>query len=310
MATKSKRSIKWLIGISIALAALLLPKFASDYGIHIAIISLFYVLMSSSWNLVAGFTGQVSFAHAAFAAIGAYASSLMAIHYNLPIPLTIVFGTCIAGTLGHVLGRLCLPLGGTYLSLVTLSFAEILRIVITNEDQWTRGTMGLQVPGIFRDYSKTKYYLLFLAITVFAVLGLNLLIRSRMGLRFRAVMDDEIAAASVGVHTTNIRVLAFTLSSLIAGLAGALYGHYAMLISPDIGSLAQMYLILAMTMIGGLGSIEGPIFGAILLEVLSEQIRSFGEYHLLVFGVISLLIVRFAPQGLAGLLRRQRWKLF
>ncbi len=164
--------------------------------------------------------------------------------------------------------------------------------------------MGLAVPGFFQNYSKTNYYYLFLLVTLLIIFGLKALIQSDMGLRFRAVMDDEIAAASVGVPTTRIRVFAFTISSAIAGLAGALYAHYMMLISPDMASLAQMFLILAMTMIGGMGTIAGPIVGAILLEVLSEQIRSFGEYHILVFGVVALLMVRFAPEGLLGLKRR------
>ena len=301
MEIKSKFHLtKIILGICAGIALILFPHFSSEYGIHIAIISLFYILMSSSWNLIAGYTGQISFAHAAFAAVGAYASGLLTLRLGLPVPISILLGSSFAGFLGFLLGSLCLPIGGTYLSLVTLSFAEILRIIITNEDQWTRGTMGLQVPGFFQEYSKIHYYFLFLFVTLSVLFALRSLIRSDMGLKFRAVMDDEIAAASVGVRTTQIRILAFTVSSAIAGLAGALYGHYLMLISPDMGSLSEMFLVLAMTMIGGIGTLSGPMIGAVLLEVLSEQIRGFGEYHILIFGIIALLIVRFAPKGIAG----------
>lgn len=283
-----------------------LPAVLPQYWLHVAIVSLFYVLMASSWNLVAGFTGQVSFAHAAFAAVGAYVSGMLTIHTGISPFVSVVVATLVASLLGLGLGCLCLPLGGIYLSLSTLGFSEILRIVITNEDRWTRGTMGLQVPGLFEQYSKAHYYFLFLAVTVIVVWGLRWITCSDLGLQFRAVMNDELAAMNSGVPTTKVRVIAFAISSAIAGLAGGIYGHYLMLITPDISSLGQMFLILAMAVIGGLGTIWGPILGAVFLEVLSEYIRGYGEYHILIFGLIALVIVRFAPQGVVGIVRKAK----
>ncbi len=281
--------------------AILVPFLLNQYWLHVAIISLFYVMMASSWNLIAGFTGQVSFAHAAFAGVGAYTSGMLSLYIGVHPAVGIMAGGFLAGILGLGLGGLCIRMGGIYLSLTTLGFSEILRIIITNEEQWTRGTMGLQIPGVFSVYSKTDYYFLFLAVTVAFLVLMRRLLNSDTGLAFRAVLNDELAASTSGIDTVRVRLMAFTWSSAMAGLAGGLYGHYLMLITPDIPSLGQMFLVLAMAVIGGMGSFAGPIIGAIALEFLSEYIRIYGEYHLLLFGLVALVIARFAPSGMVGL---------
>jgi len=297
---------KLWIPILFVIIAIFPPFFLTQYWLHVMIISLFYVMMASSWNLIAGFTGQISFAHAAFSGVGAYASGMLAVYLGFPPWLGILIGIGVAALLGFGLGYLCIRMGGIYLSLTTLGFSEILRIIITNEDRWTRGTMGLQVPGFFAEYSKTSYYYLFLLITLLVLVATYWITHSEMGLTFRAVLNDEVAASSSGINTTQVRVLAFTLSSAMAGLAGGLYGYYLMLITPDIPSLGQMFLVLAMAVIGGMGSFAGPIIGSFVLEILSEYIRIYGEYHVLLFGLVALAMARFAPEGLTGLLS-EKW---
>ncbi len=287
--------------------ALFPPFFLSQYWLHVMIISLFYVMMASSWNLIAGFTGQVSFAHAAFSGVGAYISGMFTVYLGISPWLGILIGIGVAALLGLGLGYLCIRMGGIYLSLTTLGFSEILRIIITNEDKWTRGTMGLQIPGLFAEYSKTNYYYLFLILTVGLLFIIYRIIHSEMGLTFRAVLNDELAASSSGINTIRVRVLAFTISSAMAGLAGGLYGHYLMLITPDIPSLGQMFLVLAMAVIGGMGSFVGPIVGSFVLEILSEYIRVYGEYHVLLFGLVALAMARFAQEGVVGILRK-KWR--
>ena len=132
------------------------------------------------------------------------------------------------------------------------------------------------------------------------------MIHSNLGLNFRAVQNDETAARSVGVRVLHVRVLAFTVASAMAGFAGGLYGHYLLLITPEIPSLDLQFYVLAMTVIGGMGSFIGPVVGAFALNILAEKIRDYGEYHVLVFGVIALVVARFAPNGLLGLWRRFR----
>lgn len=297
---------KLWIPILFVIIALFPPFFLTQYWLHVMIISLFYVMMASSWNLIAGFTGQISFAHAAFSGVGAYTSGMLAVYLGLPPWLGILIGIGMAALLGLGLGYLCIRMGGIYLSLTTLGFSEILRIIITNEDRWTRGTMGLQVPGFFAEYSKTSYYYLFLIVTILLLLLIYWITHSEMGLTFRAVLNDELAASSSGINTIQVRVLAFTISSAMAGLAGGLYGHYLMLITPDIPSLGQMFLVLAMAVIGGMGSFAGPIIGSFILEILSEYIRIYGEYHVLLFGLVALAMARFAPEGLMGIFEK-RW---
>jgi branched-chain amino acid transport system permease protein len=163
--------------------------------------------------------------------------------------------------------------------------------------------MGLQVPGLLSEYSKLGYFYIFLAGALVTLVVVHWLIHSNMGLNFRAVQNDERAAASLGVDVVRVRVLAFTVSSALAGMAGALYGHYLLLITPHIPSLDQQFLVLSMTVIGGLGSFVGPIIGAFSLEFLSEYIRAYGEYHVLAFGLVALIVARFAPKGLAGIFR-------
>ncbi len=284
------------------------PFLLSQYWLHVMIISLFYVMMASSWNLIAGFTGQISFAHAAFSGVGAYVSGMMAVYLGLPPWLGVLIGAGVAALLGLGLGYLCIRMGGIYLSLTTLGFSEILRIIITNEDKWTRGTMGLQIPGFFTEYSKASYYYVFLVIAILLLVVIYWIIHSEMGLTFRAVLNDELAASSSGINTIRVRALAFTISSAMAGLAGGLYGHYLMLITPDIPSLGQMFLVLAMAVIGGMGSFAGPIIGSFVLEILSEYIRIYGEYHLLLFGLVALAMARFAPEGVIGLLGK-KWRI-
>lgn len=295
---------EWIIA-SICLALFCTFPFAlGEYWLHTIILGLFYVMMASSWNLLAGYTGQVSFAHAAFAAVGAYTSGLCSITFHLSPFLTALLGAGVAAFLGLLLGTLCIRMGGIYLSLTTLGFSEILRIILDNEYEITRGTMGLQVPFMFSTYSKTAAFYLMLLVTVAMLALIYRIIHSDLGTSFRAVQNDETAAASLGINIVRVRIIAFVISSALAGLAGALYGHYHQLITPEISSLNTMFLVLAMTVIGGLGTFVGPIVGALFLEVLSEYIRIYGEFHVLIFGLIALVISRFAPVGLIGIYRK------
>lgn len=302
---------KVIIGLFGGLPILLclLPLFLDDYGLHVMINAFFYVMMATTWNLLAGYTGQVSFAHAAFAGIGAYTSGILCAKAGINPWFGVGIGVLVAGLLGFFMGIICLRMGGIYLSLTTLGFSEILRIIITNEYDITRGTMGLQVPALMEPYSKTWYFYIMLIAALIVLIVVYRIIYSDTGLNFRAVQNDEKAAASAGVDVVRVRVVAFTVSSLMAGMAGGLYGHYLLLITPEIPSLNQQFFVLAMAVIGGLGSFAGPIIGAFVLVFLSEYIRNYGEYHVLVFGCVALLVARFAPNGLIGVLERVRMRI-
>lgn len=279
-----------------------LPAILGQYWLHVAISCLFYIMMASSWNLLTGYTGQVSFGHAAFAGIGAYTSGILAVKFGFPPVAGICLGIILAALLSFGIGNLVIRMGGIYLALTTLAFSEIVRIIICNEYEITRGTMGLKVPFVAGEYSKVTAFYIMLLITVAVLLLIRSILNSDLGLKFRAVMNDESAASSLGISVKRIRVTAFVISGAFAGLAGSLWGHYLLLITPHIPSLDLMFLVLAMAVIGGLGTFTGPIIGALFLEVLSEWIRQFGQFHILIFGLVALVFARYAPQGIAGLL--------
>jgi len=294
-----------ILGLIIA-GMCVLPLGLGIYPQHVLIVSLFYVMMASSWNLLAGYTGQVSFGHAAMAGIGAYTSGILAAKAGIDPWIGVCIGPVLAALIGLGLGALCLKMGGIYLSLTTLAFSQILHIIIVNEYDVTRGTMGLQVPGLMAEYTKLGYYYIMLTAAVVVLAILYRMIHSNLGLNFRAVQNDELAARSVGVKVLRLRVLAFTVASAMAGFAGGLYGHYLLLITPEIPSLDLQFYVLAMTVIGGMGSFIGPIIGAFALNILAEKIRDYGEYHVLVFGLVALVVARFAPNGLLGVWRKFR----
>ncbi|MFL5389538.1 MAG: branched-chain amino acid ABC transporter permease [Myxococcales bacterium] len=281
----------------------LLPLVVRDpYWLGVLILSMYFALISSGWNLLAGYTGQFSLAPATFAMLGAYTTGLACQYAGAPPWLGIVAAVAASSAIGALLALVVMRLSGPYLALTTLSFAEIARLVIANSYNFTRGDLGLGVPGILQ--SRVGWYYLFLGAVVVVVIGLLVLLRSPLGLYLRAIRDDEVAAASRGVDVVVWKTVSFTLSSAVAGLAGALYAHFAELISPEIGLLAQTGLVICMVVIGGMGTILGPIAGAFLVYLLSEVLREVGGVQLIVFAVVVIVFARFFREGLAGLARR------
>ena len=285
----------------LAVVAVVGPWISNDYWRGVLIVSMYFAMLAAAWNLLAGFTGQFSLAPAAFGMIGAYVTGLMAFHFATPPLVGILCAMIFTGLIGLVLGRIVLRLKGPYLALTTLSFAEIVRLVIGNSIAITRGDLGLNVPALFS--SRLAAYYLMLGVLVAVQLGLYGLLRTPAGLYLRAIRDDEIAAASRGVKVVRWKTYAFTLSAAISGLAGALYAHFALLISPELGLVSQTGLIISMAVIGGLGTLIGPVAGAFLIYLASEWLRDFGNYQLIVFALLVIVFGRFFRDGLWGLLR-------
>jgi branched-chain amino acid transport system permease protein len=220
--------------------------------------------------------------------------------------LGIAAAIVIAGLLGLALGRIVLRLKGPYLALTTLSFAEILRLVASNSIDITRGDLGLPVPALFD--SRIGWYYLFLAVLVALLTGLYVLLRSKAGLFLQAIRDDEVAAARSGVDVVVWKTTAFALSAAASGLAGALYAHFAALATPELGLIGQTGLIVSMTVIGGMGTLIGPLAGAFLVYVLSEWLRDVGGYQLVVFAALVVVFARFFRDGLWGMVKLlPRW---
>jgi branched-chain amino acid transport system permease protein len=289
---------------------LVLPLMVGEYWVYTLTIGLYYAILAASWSLLVGYVGRISFAQAAMSGLGGYASALSVQHLGLPIVAGLALGVLVAGALGFVIGRLTLRLHGAYLGLTTIAFGEILRITATAEHQLTEGSRGLPTAALIEGGTTAQYYYLFLAITTACLALMWWLLSSRVGLFFQAIREDEDGAASLGVNVTMWKAVAFAISTAFAGLAGGLYAHFVQLITPSMMSLQEMGLILAMAVIGGFHNVIFAALGGVGLQVMLEALRELGEWRLVVFGLLTIAVLRFMPNGIfgaiaAGLVRRK-----
>ena len=285
----------------VALLAALPAVVSNPYWLGVLIVSMYFGLLAVAWNLLAGYAGQFSMAPACFAMLGAYTTGLLAQYWNGSVWMGTLAAILVPALIGMGLGRIVMRLRGPYLALTTLSFAEISRLIIANSYNVTRGDLGLAVPEMFS--SRLAYYYLFLGALLASLVGVALLLRSPAGLFLLAIRDDEVAARSRGVKVVFWKTAAFTLSSGLSGMAGALYAHFSQLVSPELGFIAQTGLVISMVVIGGIGSLTGPILGAFLVYLGSEALRRVGGVQLIVFALLVILFARFFRGGLWGLAR-------
>jgi branched-chain amino acid transport system permease protein len=266
--------------------------------------SLYYVVLAIGWNLLAGYTGQFSLAHHTFAGIGAYTSALLVLYARVPILAGIAAGVVVAAAIGYGLGSLCLRMRAIYLALATWAFAESVRLLITVEYGITRGDLGLATPFLFATPRPTAYYYVFLALGLAAILAAREIVDSRIGAYMRAIRDDEEAAAVMGVDTFKWKRFVFAASAVFAAVAGGFQGHYVGLLSPTPMKFNEMAMVIIMVIVGGLRTFAGPIVGAVLIEVLSEALRTWGEIRMVLFALVVIVIARGYPSGLTGLARQ------
>src|SRR5689334_7531167 len=259
---------------------------------------MYYAILAASWSLLAGYVGLFSLSHTAFASIGGYTSALLVKWYGIPVALGMGAGVLTCGALGAGIGWVCLRMSGPYLAIFTLGFSEIVRIVISTEDDVTAGMAGLHTPPLFSSATRLPYFYVAFALLAVSLALMGLLVRSRWGLFLRAVREDERAAAASGVAVARFRILAFAIASGFAGLAGGFYAHYIPIITPSMGDLNEMAKLLVMTVFGGMGRWPTAVGGAIVVEFLLEELRDYGQWRLPLFGVILLLTMRFARNGL------------
>lgn len=296
----------------IALLAILviLPLPIGDFERHVMIMAYYYAILAISWAFLAGYVGVSNFGHAALITVGGYTMGLLFTRLNLPLILSIAAGIAATGLVGAILGFICLRLRGTYLSLATLGFSEIVRTVVTVEWEVTGGPMGLELPKFLG--TKLIAYYAVLAILCLTYLILHKILNSPIGLALRAIGCDEQAANTSGVSLLKYKVTALVISSLFPAIIGIFYGFYIGLLTPDVGSLYQQFFVVAAAITGGIGTLIGPVVGGLITEVLYEGMRfSFGGIvglYIFMFGVVMLAIVRTTPGGIAGFLSaRRQW---
>jgi branched-chain amino acid transport system permease protein len=281
------------------------------------------IIAAMSLNLLLGYTGQLSLGHVAFFGIGAYTSALVSLGFDVeliggirvvhepwPVWTGFVMGTLLAALCGYLVGKLSFKVRGAYFVIVTISFAEVVRLVALNWVELTQGplaltsippmTLGLPGVGYLDFYSKQSNYYLVLAVLAMCYVVIRRLVQSRIGRSMVALKENESLAVSVGIDVTRYLVLAAVFSAGIAGAAGSLYAHYLKIIDPDVFAFLYTVTMVIMVISGGKGTLAGPIVGGLIFGFIPVVARSFAapEVQWILYGLLMILIVFVLPQGI------------
>jgi branched-chain amino acid transport system permease protein len=304
------RSLYLLAGLAVVAVAVALTV-TDKFYLHLLIMMLFYAATSTAWNIVGGFAGQLSLGHAAFFGIGAYTSTLLFINRGMSPWIGMLIGAALATVVAGAIGYPSFRLRGPFFTLVTIAFAEVLRILTLYFHDLTRGSIGISVPFrpaagnfIFRQLPAYVYVALgFLVITVLVSLWIE---NSRLGYYLAALREDEDAAQALGIDTARYKLVAVLVSAFLTSLAGTFYAQYIFYIEPfQTFSLDFSVLLAMMAIIGGLGTVWGPVAGAFLVTPLQEVLQaklggSMQGLHLVVYGTVLIVVVILLPQGIVG----------
>ncbi len=297
------------LSLLLLLALVALPAFHHNpYLFRVLTTVLIWSILALGQNVITGFCGQLSFGQAAFYGIGAYTSAILTMRYDLPYPLVLLAAAGMSGLAGVIVGYPAVRIGGDYLFLVTIGFAEIIREVFLNWDDLTGGAIGLPgVPPItlfgFALETNVHYYYLSLGLLAIIVVAVMRLLDTDVGRCFKAIREDELAARSVGINVTYYKLLAFGIGASLGGVAGSLIAHFLAYVGPDMFTNWESTVVFAIVLVGGLGSIPGTILGAILIIGTFESIRSLIDYRLYVAGILLVGTVLIKPSGLMGAVR-------
>jgi branched-chain amino acid transport system permease protein len=281
----------------------------SSYYQHLVIIIFMWVVIGSSWNLLAGYTGQVSFGHAIFFGVGAYTAGIFATKLGISAWWGMVFGGFFAMLVGLFVGWVCFRLRGPYFALATLAGGEIIRLIATNWESLTDGMVGILIIQTFK--SKLPYYYIALVLAISCIYVIHLIMKSKWGYYFVSIREDEDAAASMGINTSLYKNISLLVSSFFTGMAGAFYMNYMAFIDPEVVFSLHFISIMAILVgiVGGVATIWGPAVGAFVMVGLQETFRSsfFGlapkwvsQAHALVFGLLVIFVIMFLANGIVG----------
>jgi len=281
----------------------------SSYYQHLVIIIFMWVVIGSSWNLLAGYTGQVSFGHAIFFGVGAYTAGIFATKLGISAWWGMVFGGFFSMLVGLFVGWVCFRLRGPYFALATLAGGEIIRLIATNWESLTDGMVGILIIQTFK--SKLPYYYIAFVLALACIYTIRLIMKSKWGYYFVSIREDEDAASSLGINTTLYKNISLLVSSFFTGMAGAFYMNYMAFIDPEVVFSLHFISIMAILVgiVGGVATIYGPAVGAFVMVGLQETFRSsfFGlapkwisQAHALVFGLLVIFVIMFMANGIVG----------
>ena len=288
--------------IAILVVAALPWLLQTPYWRGILVLCAMNVLLALSLNLVLGYTGQLNLGQSAFFAIGAYVSTILIKSYGWSFWLAALAAVGGAGLLGLALAAFAVRLRGHYLAIASLGFAVITYQVLINWENVTQGVRGIY--GILPPVRSTiGLFYLVAGIAVLVYVLMDNLVRSPIGETLRAIREDEVSAASLGINAAVWKAFAFGLGAAIAGLAGCFYPGFVGTLVPEAFNIVESFTMLAMVIVGGMGTMIGPVIGAIVLTFLPEVLRDFGEFRLMIYGLALTLVVLFMPGGIV-----QAWR--
>ena len=308
-----------------------IPLWLTDlYALHVLIMTGIFIIAAMSLNLLLGYTGQLSLGHVAFFGIGAYVSSLLSLGFEVhllpswvvrlepkPVWFAMPCGVVLAGLSGWVIGRISFKVRGAYFVIVTVSFAEVVRLVALNWVELTQGPMALNnipalrlaIPGVaeLAFLRKSANYWLTFTVAVLCYVLIHRLVHSRAGRAMVALRENEPLATSVGIDVTHYLVLATVVSAAMAGAAGVLYAHYVRIVDPDVFLFIYTVTMTIMVISGGKGTQAGPVVGGLIFGLLPEVLRAAAikpEIQWVIYGLLMILIVYFLPEGIVPAVRR------
>ena len=290
----------------VALALTLVPHGVSVYLRSFLLFAMMYVVLALSWNIISGFTGYTSFGHVAFYGVGAYACAILVADYEWHWLASLGAGAVVAAVMAVVIGYPVLRLKGPYFAIAMLGAAEGTRVIATVWDSLTHGGLGISLPSA--ETSMPTYYamLALMAVTIVVAYAVG---HSRFGIRLNAIREDEGAAEALGIDATRYKLAAFTLSAIFPAVAGGIQAYKVLYIDPPSVFFVQITIAMAlMSMLGGKGTVVGPIAGAVLLYTAQELTWvNFPTAHLIAYGLFIIIVARFMPRGLVGFAINRGW---
>lgn len=272
------------------------------------------IIAVTGLDVLFGYTGQVSFGHAAFYAIGAYGSTLLAVNYGIPTGLTILMGSLISMVFGIIIAFPAAKLVKHFLSLLTIAFGQMVFMFISVTNSLTNGYSGiLNIPHVslfgYTFKSNQSNFFLLIAVVILVLIVKNRIINSRVGRAFIAIRENPHAANGMGINVRYYKIMAFAISAFLTGLAGALYAHLVCFISPDTFMNTQSNLFMTMLLFGGIGSLAGPVIGSVILVVVTELMQSFVKYQMIVYAVFILIVLFYLPNGVVGIIDNIKFRI-
>jgi branched-chain amino acid transport system permease protein len=298
---QKKNINKILLATVLIILAILPLTVKSPYIIHLVIISLIWGVCAASWDLVFGYMGIFHFAQTAFLGVGAYASGLTCMYLSISPWWGILWSGIAAGVLSIALSLPTLRLKETYLTLVSLGFVFTVFYIVSSWTSFTKGENGLWgIPPLYDEVSKIRFYYTAFVLFILAMTLLYGIVKSRYGLALIAIKASEDSARSLGVEVTKVKIVIFLISAILTGITGWFYAHYILLVTPEILKMDPMITIMAMTVIGGSGSLAGPVLGAFLITFLLEYFRIVGEYRFIIYAAALFFIMMLKPKGIYG----------